>query len=222
MLHSFARVFALVGAPVLWLAIASIAQADTMTYNVISNPQPDIHNGSPYEVDISGTITVDNTGGSAIGTFDSSNDSDVSVLTDLTMSTTDPGAIPNPVTVSGSVPLTTAFNIVGSSQLFATATSLSLGSNTYFDLNTGGGMLGANYLQVLYDTHDNNYNGAAGEQGPPESMQFLNSNPNGQYLVGGQWEIAAAVPEPGTLTLLGSALLGVSAISLRRRRATVA
>ena len=203
------------------LLLASASRADTMTYSVISNPQPDIHNGSPYMVDVSGTMTIDNTGGSAIGTFDSTNDSDVSVMTDLTMSTTAPGV--SPITVADSVPLATAFNIVTTGELFATPTSLSIGSNTYFTLATGGGMLGDNYLQLLFDTHDTPgfYNGAAGVQGPPETMQFENTDGD-QYLSAGQWEIAAAVPEPGTLTPLGSALVGLAVVGLRRRRASAA
>ena len=44
----------------------------------------------------------------------------------------------------------------------------------------------------------------------------LGSDPN---VPAGDWIIAATVPEPGTLTLLVSALLGVGAFYLRRRRA---
>lgn len=208
-LRSLIPVVALLGlSAVLLFATGSAATADEMTYNVISNPQTDIHNVG-YEVDISGTLTVDNTGGSAIGTFDSSNDSDVSIIADLTMTTTAPGV--NPITIDESVPLATAFSIVNSSQLFATATGLSIGSDTYFELSIGS----MTFMDVKYDTHDNDYYGYAGVEPSGATMQFENMD-GGQYLVGGEWEIAA-VPEPGTLTLLASGLLGLGVVCLQRR-----
>ncbi len=55
--------------------------------------------------------------------------------------------------------------------------------------------------------------------GTPGSELYGTSKAIGGATDAGPWAIAVAVPEPGTLTLLVSALLGLGAFCLRRRRA---
>lgn len=200
---------------ILFLATTAV-RAGAVTYDVISNPQPDIINGSPYLVNVTGTMSI------PVGTYNSTNDAGVDLDIDLTMSTNAPGV--SPVTVVDDIPLTTAFNIVTSGELFATPTSLSVGSDTYFTLSVSGINVGDPYMSVLYDTHDTPgyYNGYAGYTPSAASMQFENTNANADYVVDGEWEIATAVPEPGTLLLLATALAGVVLLQLPRRRRALA
>ena len=52
-----------------------------------------------------------------------------------------------------------------------------------------------------------------------EDGYYENTNPPTELPAAG-WVIATAAPEPSTLTLLGSALLGLGVVYLRRRKAT--
>src|SRR5580698_7070497 len=71
------------------LLVAPSARADSITYSLLPNPQTDMTN-SGNTADLLGTITISNSAGSPLGTFNSGDDSTLTVTSDLTMTSTGP------------------------------------------------------------------------------------------------------------------------------------
>lgn len=198
---------------VVLLATVSTAQADTI-YNLVNYPSSQTVSGGTDTV--SGTITTDGTPGPY---------ADTSHLINASFVFTTPKGTTYTVSSAG-------FDLTGSSQISVTSTALlyypAAGSDfelygyslEYPDDFVGLAWLrpsspptaAAMYEGYVVDTIANKYLAVFGDSSGKTSSGYVGSND--------PWVIAT--PEPGTLTLAFSALLGLAgAVYLRRRRATV-
>jgi hypothetical protein len=191
------------------LIFAATTRASTITYNILPNPQADTTaNGGTDNV--SGTITYSSSG-SVNGTFNSSNDSGVTVASTLTVTNSNSTV----VTMSGSEPLSTA---LGSGSIQLGATSLIVNSSTQFELYNSATPENS-LLEIDWAPSNDEYQGDADAIAfNGITLAFQNFDP-GQYLVGGNWTIAV-VPEPSSqaIALVGAAALAIGVVIVRRRK----
>jgi hypothetical protein len=189
------------------LVFASTARAGTITYNILPNPQADTTaNGGTDNV--SGTITFSSSG-SVNGTFNSSNDSGVTVASTLTVTNSN-GTV---VTMGGSEPLSTA---LGSGSIQLGATSLIVNSSTQFELYNSAAPDNS-LVEIDWAPSNDEYQGDADAIAfNGITLAFQNFDP-GQYLVGGNWTIAT-VPEPSSVAIALMALAGIAFVGAFARR----
>jgi hypothetical protein len=190
------------------LSALPFARADTITYSILPNPQPDTTMTGGID-NLSGTITF--SGLSPItGTYTSANDAGVTVTSNLTITNSNVG----PVSFGGSQTLASDLN---GGDINLTPTGLVLDATSRFEISD---ITSVDAPSVLadWDMANNLYEGSADAiTFFGNTMAFQNADSQ-QYLVGGQWTIATAVPEPGTIVLFGSALAAMGVIGMRRRR----
>ena len=197
-----------------FLLVAPSARADSITYQLLPNPQADMTNNG-NTADLSGTITISNSAGSPLGTFSSSNDSTLSVSSDLTMTSTGPDTVPT-VTQSGSASLS---SILQAGNVQFTSAGLFLFPTTTFEISNFPGSLESGVEGDWNPANSGEYLGSA----DADSLQWFHDFvPNFQRgLVLRQRPVAnrrSGARTEDALTLLGLALVGVVAVGLRRRR----
>ena len=192
--------------PGLLLASLSTARADTITYNIVDYPASETDLINPGTDSVSGTITTDGTigpldfshivGGSL--TFASPNATSTEPL-NLALSSGNFVASPTQllVTPGDSSSLVAGINPNPVYPDFTVLFSNNAPS-TYFD-----GILYGTHLFALPDAE------FLDPPQQPDTGSIGENNP---------WIIAQTVPEPASITLLGSALLGLRLVHLRRRR----
>jgi len=200
------------------LATVSNAKAGDITYNIVDYPADEVDWSNPSFTDsVSGTITTD-------GNFGPLTSSDF-LGSNLSLSTPDgiftgeltayPGAI-----IGGNTIVATSSQLLLSFEssllLAGVVTSPVDDSQDSFNLKYYRGDEGSSYSASI------NYPPSNGVAMP--FVGFYVNPPTGVTGSIGQYDpwviaTASAVPEPATLTLLGSALLGLGMIYLRRRGA---
>jgi hypothetical protein len=205
------------------MATLSNARAGDITYSIIDYPayETDALNGQ--QDTISGTIITDGTTGPLSAT-------------DIVGGTV---TLTNPLTGSNTLPLIgsglTIYGLLTASQNTLTLPIPTIGTTNQLYLE---GTLASDeeeYIQLQYvryndlpngdqDTNGtiDDFDGTALSNGIPQ-LDFNTQTPNvnGLSLGDPDWIIAVTqpVPEPATLTLFGSALLGLGVVYLRQRRA---
>jgi hypothetical protein len=188
------------------LVNATTARADLITYSIV-NPGAQTDNNGGLDSIVESTITI--TGDSLAG-FGANDTIPIADITSLGYSVTIQNTLDGnvvPVTFTGSGPLS---DFAGSGGLPTFTGSQIFLHNAYLSLNKGGG--------TLYWRSDSGI--FYGFVSPV--IYFNNTDQTLLNTVFGSgsdnWLIAQVVPEPATLTLLGSALLGLAGVVYLRRR----
>jgi hypothetical protein len=196
------------------LATPATAIADQITYTIKDYPLAETDENG-YQDQVSGTITA-----SAAGTLGSYTDGNIHehnpglVTLDYTITLQQTGN-PNPnypsITFSGSENLG---SLLGSGTVTFTPDEIDLSG--YLRFSTNGAL-----LAWRNDIGSGNYyKGQYQDPNPPHpNLIYFDDTQPGDHLGGAPWVIATAVPEPATLTILASALLGFGVVYLRRRSA---
>jgi hypothetical protein len=195
------------------LAAEANAWTQDITYNIVDYPvnETDVITGGTDT--ISGTITTDG----SLGALTSQNIVRESISLYNSMDGTS----------YFEAPVSSSFSLI-SGQLSASRSQLLLSNGGECQIYCSTIEADPPTLAVTYDNgYDNQlqFSGSiiGGTVAPhPFFQSFLATNPPdtaGSIGSGGSTWVIATVPEPATLTLLGSALLGVAALYLRRRGA---
>ncbi|MGD0655150.1 MAG: PEP-CTERM sorting domain-containing protein [Thermoguttaceae bacterium] len=186
------------------LVNATTARADLITYNII-NPGAQTDTNGGLDSIVGSTITITGSGFAGYGANDTIPNADITLLAySVTIQNMLNGNVV-PVTFTGSGPLG---DFAGSGGLPTFTGSQIFLHDAYLSLNKGGGTLywrsdsGIFYGFVSPVIYFNNTD--------QTQLNDVFGSGSDNWLIG-------QVPEPATLTLLGSALLGLGVVYLRRR-----
>jgi hypothetical protein len=201
------------------LLAASNARAENITYNFVDYPVNEADYTTTGQDTISGWITTDGTTGQWTG-------DPMQHIVGGSLSWSGPrGSVTFPLAIVMSY---AEAGRVSTASFYATNNQLQLlpGDTVYLATSTGED---DSYVWLYYNRDpqvgNDFYEGMADDYPAVSQMAFGESYPDsrrgpGSIGANDPWVIAAAVPEPGTLTLLALALLGLTgAVCLRRRRA---
>lgn len=209
-------------ASVMLFAAVLTASADTIAYDIADYPAAEIDVNNSYQDSVSGTITASATGliGSSYiaGSFNPATDPEnVSISYNITLTTSDPSAPGNSYNYSGSG-LLSAYLGSGTAEFTSAALLLNFG---YLSLGAGG----ATYGEMYWRSDINSYFGEVKYPAAANPTIYFSQSPATTLDAAGQsqndssstWTIATyAAPEPGAVTLLGTALAGLGLFSLPR------
>jgi hypothetical protein len=191
------------------LAAAPTATAEVRTYNIVDYPAAEIDVITPgYQDSVAGTFTASTAG--TLGSYVPATASAVTLSYSITLQSAAPG-LPYPsVTYTGSGPLS---NYLGSGSLTFTDTSMLLGG--FLSFNGHDATPTSGFLSWRSETGVHYYEGSCRPPGYIFDPEFKFSD-DGAHIGPFPWKIGD-IPEPATLVLLGSALVGLVAIRSRRR-----
>lgn len=185
---------------------AATAQAGTATYDLTSYSFPDV-NSPAFTDTVTGTITLTNSAGSALGTYTAGDPSlaNVSLSATFTMSSNNP--LVSPVTISGTaglgVDVNPVVNWLEAGSLTATASGLLLSNDGYLAIDYSSNVPFAAYVDGEIDPHDDGgalalaANPGGGVNGGAATMQIFPQNLDAVYGIGGPtgpWQIGMQSP----------------------------
>jgi hypothetical protein len=194
-----------------FLLAARSVTADQIKYYLVPFSYEDsIHANNDT---LTGTITVSAVGG-IFGTYSygGTGNEAITVSTDFTMTSSDHGILP--LTASGSKTLD---NILSSGSVTFSAAGIDLYPSATFWVNYPASS--SPFVSADWAPHDNVFFVSAGPDGVTGMTMQIHDTDVSSNFVGGVWTIAT-VPEPGTLALLGVAIMGLGGgrLVLRRNR----
>ena len=195
--------------------LVTASRAETITYSIDDYPTAEIDKLNGFQDKVSGTIMASAAG--PLGSYNAGSfglDNPALVTVDYTVKIESSASLPYPsVTYSGSGPLS---SYLGSGAVTFSSTSIVL----YGYIAFSGADAGGTYGTLIWRPDESYYKGSVippGNGGNPE-FQFIDDGNNPPFHMNSAFWTIAEVPEPATLTLLGSALLGLGVVYLRLRR----